>query len=205
MNILIVGCGKVGSELAKILENENHEVSVVAASEKELEKLDSFNGFTTVGVYIDEDVLTRAGIANCDAIAVVTDNDNINLMVSQMATKFYKVQKVIARVFENQKETMFEHFNIQTICSTAESVNKIYYELFDFREQNMVIGETKITTCLVNVENKYIGKLLKDINIDDGKYIYGILKKNKKFIFSGNASEVIIEKNDRIVINKHIS
>ena len=82
MNILVVGCGKIGSRLAYVLEQQGHDISIVDENEEKFELLPAdFYGFTTVGTPIDQDVLKRAGIESVDVVAAVTPDDNINVMV----------------------------------------------------------------------------------------------------------------------------
>lgn len=104
MNILIVGCGRVGRRLVHVLERLGHDVSVLdedAANLALLNELEPpFSGMAVAGVPIDGDVLRSAGIEACDAVAAVTKDDNINLMVAQIARELFGVKHVIARVAE---------------------------------------------------------------------------------------------------------
>ena len=90
MNILIVGCGKVGSMLASELDRMGHDVAVLDREEAHFALLDSdFSGYTISGVPIDQDVLKRAGIEGCDAILAMTEDDNVNIMVCKWLRKFF--------------------------------------------------------------------------------------------------------------------
>ena len=115
MNILIVGCGRVGRRLVHVLERLGHDVSVLdedAANLALLNELEPpFSGMAVAGVPIDGDVLRSAGIEACDAVAAVTKDDNINLMVAQIARELFGVKHVIARVAEpSRKEVYTERF-----------------------------------------------------------------------------------------------
>ena len=109
MNILIVGCGRVGRRLVHVLER--------LALLNELEP--PFSGMAVAGVPIDGDVLRSAGIEACDAVAAVTKDDNINLMVAQIARELFGVKHVIARVAEpSRKEVYTERFGLRIVCGT---------------------------------------------------------------------------------------
>ena len=111
MNILVVGCGKVGARLASVLSREGHDVSIVDRFEESFEMLsDDFEGFKTCGVPIDQDVLRRAGIENCDALAAVSPDDNVNIMVRQLAREIFHVPQVLARIYDPAREDVFSHF-----------------------------------------------------------------------------------------------
>ncbi len=91
MNILIVGCGKVGSMLASELSRLGHDVAVLDREESHFSSLDSeFSGYTISGVPIDQDVLKRAGIEGCDALLAMTEDDNVNIMVCQIAREIFR-------------------------------------------------------------------------------------------------------------------
>ena len=124
MNILIVGCGRVGRRLVHVLERLGHDVSVLdedAANLALLNELEPpFSGMAVAGVPIDGDVLRSAGIEACDAVAAVTKDDNINLMVAQIARELFGVKHVIARVAEpSRKEVYTERFGLRIVCGTC--------------------------------------------------------------------------------------
>lgn len=124
MNILVIGCGKIGSSLAETLDKAGHDVSVIDKNPELLETLSAdFSGFTTVGVPIDQEVLKRAGITTCDALFAVTAEDDMNIMVSQIARQTFNVKKIYARVLDIKKGEVFEKLGINVICPTKLTVN----------------------------------------------------------------------------------
>ena len=112
MNILIIGCGRVGRRLVGVLERLGHDVSVVDAEAANLgllrETEPPFSGMALAGVPIDGDVLRSAGIEDCDVVAAVTDDDNINLMAAQIAQKVFGVSHVIARVEDPSRKEVYK-------------------------------------------------------------------------------------------------
>ena len=119
MNILIVGCGKVGSRVASELSRMGHDVAVVDRSEKRFAMLDEdFSGLTVCGVPIDQDVLKLAGVESCDALAALTESDNVNIAVSEVAKELFHVPNVLARIYDPRRETVFAHFGLNTVCPT---------------------------------------------------------------------------------------
>ena len=123
MNILIIGCGRVGRRLVGVLERLGHDVSVLDADAANLgllrETEPPFSGMALTGVPIDGDVLRSAGIEDCDVVAAVTDDDNINLMAAQIAQKVFGVSHVIARVEEpSRKEVYTGRFGLRIVCGT---------------------------------------------------------------------------------------
>ena len=130
MNIVVVGCGKVGSSLAKKLQRDGHDVAVVDEAEERFERLgDSFDGITVAGVPFDEEVLKAAGIEGCDALAAVTQDDNINIMVGQVARELFSVPTVITRIYDPARKDVFVHFGLHTVCPTNLTVDAITQSL----------------------------------------------------------------------------
>lgn len=126
MNIIVIGCGKVGSRLAQILADDGHDIVIVDSDRSSFKMLTpDFNGVTIVGVPIDQDVLKQAGIETADAFAAVTPDDNINIMACQVAKEIFKVPKVMARIYNPEREHVFHQFGLETICPTNMSVDVI--------------------------------------------------------------------------------
>ena len=127
MNIMIVGCGKVGVRLARILTEDGHDVSIIARSAAEVEKNleNDFSGSILCGVPIDQDNLKKAGIETCDVVCAVTDDDNTNIMVAQLAKELYGIEKVISRILDPERGDIFAHFGLETVCPTRLTVEAI--------------------------------------------------------------------------------
>ena len=105
MNILIIGCGDTGAQLANTLDELGSQVSVVDRDPAAADALsEDFGGMFTTGVAIDQDTLKHAGIEGCDVVVAVTKDDNTNLMVAQIARDLFGVPKVISRVSDPRRE-----------------------------------------------------------------------------------------------------
>lgn len=135
MNILVVGCGRVGANLVRQLDEAGHDVAVLDDEVDSLKRLSEFDdydftGVAVVGVPIDVDVLRKAGIENCDAVAAVTDNDNINIMVAQIARDIFHIGKAVARVSDPScNRTFRKEFQLDTVCPTELTVQAALDEL----------------------------------------------------------------------------
>ena len=124
MNLLIAGCGSVGSALAMAMCKMGHTVSVVDRAKESFDKLDNnFTGFTVIGNPIDQDVLKRAGIEGCDAVAAVTSTDNVNVMISQVAKELFGVKQVLTRVYSPSSAGIFATFGLHIVCPTSLTVD----------------------------------------------------------------------------------
>ncbi len=126
MYIVIVGCSKIGSIVAKELANQNHNISVV---ERDAEKLaglgQGFNGFITKGIEFDHDNLVGAGIEKADAVLALTDDDNINITVALVAMKIFGVKRVIAQVVDPVRRHVYDALGIEVISPIRMGVNSL--------------------------------------------------------------------------------
>ena len=120
MHIIIVGCGRVGSQLAQILSPEGHNVVIIDKNPGAFKRLGpDFNGITICGIGFDPEILKRAGIERADALAAVTNGDNSNIMVSQIAKKMYNVPRVITRIYDPLRADIYKKFGLNTIGTTT--------------------------------------------------------------------------------------
>lgn len=130
MNIIVVGCGRVGSHLANLLSEEGHSVSVVDRYPEAFKNLGrDFNGRTVKGVGFDEDVLTDAGVEECDVLAAVTSNDNANLMTAEVARRIFDVPHVITRLYEARREKTYTQLGIDFSCGTLLVAEEIFSKI----------------------------------------------------------------------------
>ena len=120
MNFIIVGCGRVGVELAIRMSNSGHVIVVVDQNKPAFERLPAdFRGRTVHGEALSEKVLERAGIQEADGLAAVTNSDTLNVVVAHTARTVYRVPVIVCRNYDPRMRYMMETFNLQTVSSTA--------------------------------------------------------------------------------------
>jgi trk/ktr system potassium uptake protein len=118
--IVIVGCGRLGSHLANQLSRVGHSVVVIDAEEATFNDLSSdFSGFRVQGDATQMAVLREAKLKRADVLFASTHDDNVNLMVAQVARKVFQVPHVLARVFDPRRQQVFDRLGIETICPTS--------------------------------------------------------------------------------------
>lgn len=126
-DVIIVGCGRVGSQLATMLSQEDNNVTVIDNDPASFANLGGdFNGATVRGVGFDEDTLIKAGIETCDVVAAVTQLDNTNLMICEVADKLYHVKHVVARLSNPKHERAYTQLGIDYACGTTLVTEEIY-------------------------------------------------------------------------------
>jgi trk system potassium uptake protein len=118
--IVIVGCGRLGSHLANQLSHVGHSVVVIDEEEVTFNDLSSdFSGFRVQGDATQMAVLKEAKLQRADVFFATTHEDNVNLMVAQVARKVFHVPHVLARVFDPRRQQVFDRLGIETICPTS--------------------------------------------------------------------------------------
>ena len=126
-NVIVVGCGRVGSRLAGMLSDAGANVCVVDWKTEAFNNLGrSFNGSTVQGIGYDEDTLVKAGVEDCDVVAAVTQNDNANLMVTEVASRLYGVPHVIARLYNHDHERAYMQLGIDYVCGTTLVAEEVF-------------------------------------------------------------------------------
>jgi trk system potassium uptake protein TrkA len=148
MNILIIGCGRIGSSLAQMLRFRDHSITVIDSDSTAFELLGkSFTGRTVVGIGFDRDVLLRAGIERADALAAVTGSDEANVVIARLARQVFKTPQVVARVYDPRKAEIYRRFGIQTISPVAISLSRFT----DLLTCASLIGETSLGTGDIDI------------------------------------------------------
>lgn len=155
MNIMIVGCGRVGIELALAL-HQDHSVSVVDRNAHAFDRLGQhFTGRTIQGHGMDRTALERAGIETAQALAAVTSSDNVNAIVASVARDIYHVRRVVARLYNPRRAAVYEKLNLQTISSSSWGAHRIEQLLVHPGMQSVASagnGEVQIYELTVPVE-----------------------------------------------------
>ncbi len=124
--MIIIGCGRLGANLANKLYSQGHDVIVIDEDESSFRKLSSFyGGLTLMSDGTELKTFDLIEVEENDVLIVVTDNDNTNIMISQIAREIYHIKKIICRLYDPSRECVYDEFGIDTICPTYLSVNRI--------------------------------------------------------------------------------
>lgn len=127
MHVVIAGCGRVGSAVARDLAAEGHEVAVIDENPDAFELLgDDFPGQFVTGQALDWDALREAGIDHADACVVATDGDNTNLVVAQIAAKKFGVKCAVARCYDPYRAELFAQAGVRTVCPTSDTEHLLH-------------------------------------------------------------------------------
>ena len=124
--IVVVGCGRLGASIANDLYEQGEDVIVIDKNEDSFRKLsDSFGGLTYVNEGTRVETYEQLELKKDDILIVVTNDDNVNIMISQLVRKMFQIHTIICRLYDPQIECVYQEFGIETICPTYLSVNRI--------------------------------------------------------------------------------
>jgi len=120
MKVVIMGCGRVGAQLAGLLESDGHSVTILDTDTYSFRRLPpNFKGTALVGNGLDQEVLKRAGIETADAFVVVTQGDNRNVMAAQIAKHVFNVPKVVCRIYDPLRQELYSTLGLETLSPTT--------------------------------------------------------------------------------------
>lgn len=124
LRVIILGCGRVGSTLARRLWQEGHLVTVIDLTGDAFRRLGpKFKGTKMVGTGLDRDTLTKAGLASADVFIAVTQGDNTNIMAAQIAKEVFNTSRVLARIYDPIRAQAYREMGITTLCTTTVAAN----------------------------------------------------------------------------------
>jgi len=183
MNVIIIGCGRVGSELALLISASGDNVTVIDPNKAAFQRLGrTFNGESVEGNGFDMDLLRKAGVESADAGVVVTNGDNTNIMAYQVAKKIFNVPKVIARIYDPRRAEVYKRFGLEVISGTTLLASMIRDKLVESHFSGFFIETRGMGIIEINVTEQFVGKTVGELNIPGEFLIATILKKNSPVI-----------------------
>jgi trk system potassium uptake protein TrkA len=130
VHIVIMGCGRVGSSLARGLEKRGHSVAVIDINQDSFRRLGpDFQGKTVKGVGFDRDVLRRAGIEKADGFAAVSSGDNSNILAARVVRETFEVDNVVARIYDQGRAEVYERLGIPSVATVRWAADQILRRL----------------------------------------------------------------------------
>ena len=199
MHVVVAGCGRVGSQLAQSLSYEAHDVVVIDNDARSFRRLGgTFNGITLEGIAFDEEVLDQAEIERADAFAAVTNFDNTNLMAAEVAKSVYSVPRVIARLYNPDKERTFFKMGIDYVSGTPLVAESIREKLFQGEEVIVQDENTDVGIQIVefSVPTEADGTPVSSLEYGVSSRVIALLRNNKVTPWN---EETVLQPDDRVV------
>jgi trk system potassium uptake protein TrkA len=184
MKIIIVGCGRMGSELSNQLSGDGHDVTVVDKDPRTFYRLDpSFKGTTVTGHGFDREVLIRAGIERSDALAAVTAGDNTNIITARVAHMVFNVPSVVARLYDPRRAEIYQRLGLQTVSSTRWGVNRVM-QLLVHRYLNVAIslGNGEVDVVELEIPPHWVKRTISDVTMPGVIMVAAVTRQGKTWI-----------------------
>jgi trk system potassium uptake protein TrkA len=184
MKIIIMGCGRVGAEVSRLMSEEGYDVTVIDCDEQIRERLGpNFRGQVVVGVGFDRDVMIRAGIEKADAFAATSDSDNANIVAARIARNIFHVPRVVARLYDPRRAEIYRRLGLATISSTAWGAERIR-EVLTHTELDAQgsFGNGEVSLHTVEASPALVGRLVNTLVIPGEISVISITREEKAFI-----------------------
>lgn len=134
MHVIVVGCGRVGSELAVNLDRAGHSVAVIDKNRNAFRRLpERFSGRAVLGFGFDRDHLEQAGVQEATALAAVTSGDNTNILTARIARETYEIPQVVARIYDPRRAVIYQRLGIPTVATVTWTTDQVMRRLFEDR------------------------------------------------------------------------
>jgi trk system potassium uptake protein len=184
MHVVIMGCGRVGSELTLQLGRAGHDIVIIDKKPEAFDRLPpGFEARTIVGLGFDRDIMEEAGIKEADAFIAVSNGDNSNIVSARVALEHYHVPNVIARIYDPQRAEIYQRLNIPTVATTTWGVKQIMLMLMHPREEikeSLVGGD--LFRMRVPVPDHLIGKPVSQLSEEGKVLVAGVDRMGSGFI-----------------------
>lgn len=201
MNVIVVGCGRLGAELAWRLFHAGHDVTVVDTTEQSFERLKpDFRGRTVTGEALSKEVLERAGIEKADGLAAVTNLDTLNAVIGHAAQVIYKVPNVVVRNYDPSLRPVLETFHLQIVSSTAWGAQRIE-EILGSAAANTVFsaGNGEVEIYELAVPQSWNGRTLGNLLGESGQCLPAALTRAGRS--SLPATDTVLETGDLLALS----
>jgi len=183
VRVIIIGCGRMGSGLARTLTLRGHTVTVVDKEPTAFERLGpSFKGRMVAGVGFDREVLVQAGIERADGLAAVTASDEANVVAARMASQVFRVPRVVARLYDPRKAEIYDRLGLQTINTTSWGINRIADLLCYSQFEPVVSLGGQVDLVEVQLPPLLAGRTANELTVPGELMVVAISRGGKTFL-----------------------
>lgn len=200
MNVIVMGCGRVGSDLASALCKDGHQVSVVDSSEVAFQNLPpDFKGKMVEGEMMSRDVLFRAGIEKADALAAVTNDDALNAVVAHLAQTTYDIKHVIVRNYDPDFRPLLEAFNLQVVSPNSWGAQRIQELILHADIQTIFSpGNGEVEIYEISIPDGWAGRNLKELLPASEAIVVSIARAGQAFL---PEADCVLEEGDVVYVS----
>lgn len=170
VHVVVMGCGRVGSAIARRLEQVGHSVAVIDQDVEAFRRLGpEFGGRQVTGLGFDRQTLLDAGIDTAGAFAAVSSGDNSNIIAARVARETFGVEHVVARIYDSKRAEVYERMGIPSVATVPWTVNRLMRELLSVKVTELWREPTgKVLLMRVTVTDNWVGRPLAELETASG-------------------------------------
>lgn len=184
MNVIIIGCGRLGAGLAETLSQRGCAVAVIDRDPAVFDRLPgSFKGKTFTGGGFDREILVKAGIERIDGLAAVTASDEVNIVSARIARNLFHVPRVVARLYDPKKAEVYRRLGVQTISHVTWGVSRIV-ELLCYSKLQTIksLGSGEVDVVEAEVPHLLVGRTVNDVTVPGEIHVVAVTRHGKTFL-----------------------
>ncbi len=184
MNVIIMGCGRVGEQLARLMIGEGHQVTIIDQDPNALARLGpDFKGRKVRGIGFDRDVLIEAGIQVADAFAATSNSDNANIVAARIARNVFSVPRVVTRLYDPRRAEIYKRLGLVTISSTTWGAERIR-ELLTHSELDPMLsfGNGEVSLVALETPPHLVGRVVRNITVPGEVNVAVVVRDGKAFL-----------------------
>lgn len=185
MKIIVMGCGRVGSQVSLLLTARGHDVTVI--DHRDLDAVirlgPGFKGRIINGLGFDESILLQAGVKQTDAFIAASSTDNANIVGARIAKNIFKVPRVVARLFDPRRAEIYQRLGVKTISTTTMGAERIY-ELVTHTDLDIVqnFGHGEVSIVATEVTYNLAGRTVRDLTVPGEFSVIAITRDQRAFL-----------------------
>jgi trk/ktr system potassium uptake protein len=180
MKVIVMGCGRLGSQVSLILDQEGHDVTVIDHDANANGRLGSnFRGHIIRGIGFDKNVLTDAGIEQADAFVAASSSDNANLVAARIARNMFHVPRVVARLYDPRRAEIYQRLGLTTISSTTWGAERIR-QVLTHTDLDVwdTFGRGEVSIVSLDAPSHLIGRNVSLLNVLGEAMVIAITRKD---------------------------
>lgn len=185
MKVIVMGCGRVGSQLSNLLSQRNHDVTVIDHRDADANGRlgPNFKGRILHGLGFDREVLEEAGISTADAFIAASSSDNANIVAARIARTIFRVPRVVARMYDPRRAEIYQRLGLSTISGTQLGVRQIY-DMVTHTDLDVLhkFGRGEVSVLAVEVDYHLAGRSARDLGIPGEVVVFSVTRDDHAFI-----------------------
>lgn len=181
MKIIIMGCGRVGSQVAQLLDSEGHDVTVIDPVLDNLDRLGkNYQGKKIRGVGFDRDVLIQAGIEMADAFVATSSSDNANIVAARIARNIFHVPRVVARLYDPRRAEIYRRLGLVTMSMVSWGAQRIYELLTHTNlDPTFYFGRGEVSLVAIEIPSHLVGRMVNHISVPGEVNVVAITRQGE--------------------------